>query len=103
MEPEVRRSRCARGRKKGLNGRVASKIAVHGGPVIPSNCLIKDSRDVYEPLILEVACFCGKVRIVFSCHETGLVQYSEKPLTYVSEGLNDTGLDPFASGGRIIS
>ena len=51
VEQEVWRRRCAWGRKKGLSGRVVSKVAMHGGAVISCNCLIQGSRNIDKPLI----------------------------------------------------
>ena len=73
VKQQVRRRCRARGRKQGLHRRVACKVAVHGGAVIPSNGLIQGSRDVYEPLVFEVARFSGKVLIILSGHEAGLI------------------------------
>ena len=75
---------------------------MHGGTIVPGNCLVKGSGNINEPFILEVPRFRREVRVVRPCHEAGLVKYGKKPFADVSEGLNDTWLEPLSSSGRVV-
>ena len=103
MQQEVGSGHSAWSREESLYGRVPGEITMHGGAIVPCNGFVKGSRNVNEPLVLEVPGLGREVSVVPSCHEAGLIEYSKKLFADVPKRLDDTWFDPFASSGRVVS
>ena len=77
-------------------------VSMHRGAIIAGNGFVKGSRDVNEPFIFEIPGLGGKILIVFSGHEAGLIENGKKAFANVADELDYAWLNSFAGSWRIM-